>query len=196
LSLGLSLLFCLFYPSVRGRAGPIFATIIGGGLVSLTIPGFSDALIERLQSFGQGSNDGSLQERLDQFRSLWNLPDSSVIGSGMAPSGDAGIAGAMPVDGMLIACWLTMGLAVGAVCIAAFVWACGRMMVNAGRSGKRDAIALGALGCGFLLHIPFASLANGELGFLFWVFAAAACLPDRQDTPLHSGRSQTGYAHA
>lgn len=195
LSLGLSLLFCLFFPSVRGRAGPIFATIIGGGMVSLTIPGFSDALVERLESFGQGSNDGSLQERLDQFRTLWNQPDSSVIGSGMAPFGDAGIAGAMPIDGMLIACWLMMGLVVGAICISAFVWACGRMMVNAAQSGQRDAIALGALGCGFLLHIPFASLASGELGFLFWIFAAAACLPDRQDPRLNIRGSLTGRAH-
>ena len=44
-------------------------------------------------------------------------------------------------------------------------------------------MALGALGCGALLHIPLASLASGELGFMFWTFAALACIPEEADHP-------------
>ncbi len=181
LSLGLGLLFCLLFSGTRARAGMIFGAMFLGGMFALAIPGFSDALIDRVQTLGDGSDDGSLQGRLEQFVLLWNQPDSSLFGIGFTTGGDAGVAGAMAVDGMLIACWLTMGLVFGAVCVAAFVWACCRTMVNAWRSSRRDAVALGALGCGALLHIPLASLASGELGFMFWTFAAVACVPDEAE---------------
>lgn len=181
LSLGLGLLFCLLFSVTRARSGMIVGAMVLGGMFALTIPGFSDALIDRVQTLGDGGNDGSLQGRLQQFVILWNQPDSSLIGIGFTTGGDAGVAGAMAVDGMLIACWLGMGLVFGAICVAAFIWACCRTMVNAWRSGRRDAVALGALGCGALLHIPLASLASGELGFMFWTFAAIACIPDEAD---------------
>lgn len=181
LSLGLGLLFCLLFSATRARSGMIYAAMFLGGMFALAIPGFSDALIDRVQTLGDGSSDGSFQGRIEQFVILWNQPDSSLVGIGFTTGGDAGVAGSMAVDGMLIACWLGMGLVFGAICIAAFVWVCCRTMVNAGRSGRRDAVALGALGCGALLHIPLASLSSGELGFMFWTFAAVACIPDEVD---------------
>ena len=179
ISLFVGLLFSVFFSRTRPRAGFIFLGIFAGGAFALTVPPFSDVLIERLETLGQGSQDGSFQERLAQFVTLWNQPDSSLFGVGFTTS-DAGVAGTMPVDGMLIACWLMMGIFVGLICLAAFVWACGRMIRNAVTDRTPEAIVLGGLGCGALLQMPLASLASGELGFLFWTFAALACRPDRR----------------
>lgn len=178
IALALGLLFSLLFRGTRQRTSILFVAMMVGATFALAIPKFSDALVERFETFGQGSDDGSFQERLQQYTTLWSQPDSSLVGIGFSANGDAGVAGAMPVDGMLIACWLTMGLVVGPICIAAFLWACGRSIVNAFASGRRDAVALGALGCGALIQIPLASLASAELGFLFWTFFALACLPD------------------
>lgn len=180
ISLAVGLLFCLFFVRTRYRAGTILSAMAAAGAFAATIPPFSDVLEERLATLGQGSDDGSFQERLAQFVTLWNLPDSSLFGTGFTTA-DAGVAGQMPVDGMLIACWLMMGIFVGLICLAAFVCAAGRMIASAVEGQTPEAIVLGGLGCGALSQMPLASLASGELGFLFWSFAAIACLPGREE---------------
>ena len=53
----------------------------------------------------------------------------------------------MPVDGMIIACWLSMGIVVGLVCLTGLVWAVGkRPDRRMERSAGREAIVVGALG--------------------------------------------------
>lgn len=174
ISLFVGLVFCAFFSPTRWRAGLILAAMAGGGMVAATMPPFSDVLEERLATLGEGSQDGSFQERLAQFGTLWSQPDSSLFGVGFTTS-DAGVAGTMPVDGMLIACWVMMGIVFGLPCLAAFIWAAGRMIASAFHGRRAEAIVLGGLGCGALMQMPLASLASGELGFLFWTFAALAC---------------------
>ncbi len=174
ISLFVGLVFCLLFSPTRWRAGLILAAMAGAGMVAATMPPFSDVLEERLATLGQGSQDGSFQERLAQFATLWNQPDSSLFGVGFTTS-DAGVAGTMPVDGMFIASWVMMGIVFGLPCLAAFIWAAGRMIASAFRSPRAETIVLGGLGCGALMQMPLASLASGELGFLFWTFAALAC---------------------
>ena len=122
---------------------------------------------ERLASFGQGGQDGSAQERLQQYVTLWDLPDSSVVGIGFSTV-DVGTAGAMAVDGMIIACWLAMGIPVGILCLFGFVWAAALPIFEAFRARTAQAVVIAAFGLGALVQLPLANLAAGELGVLFW----------------------------
>jgi hypothetical protein len=185
LSLALGILFCTLFAKTRTRSGFILAALALGGMIALTIPEFNDALLARFQSFSEGTQDGSAQERLQEFVILWSEPWSSLFGVGFTV-GDPGVAGTMPVDGMIIACWLMMGMMVGFFCLSGFAWASTRMALNAFRSQRASAVVLGGLGCGSLLQMPLANISAAELGLLFWTFAAIACLPEQKSAERHT----------
>ena len=171
ISLAVSILFCLFFAGTRRRAGMILAGIGIAVLLAVLFTPFGDIVIDRLSTLSEGTHDGSAQERLEEFITLWNLPDSSVFGSGFTIT-DVGAAGAMPIDGMIIACWLSMGIVVGGFCLAALFWAIGNALAIAWIDPAPQAVVIGALALGALAQIPLANIASGEIGFLFWSFAA------------------------
>ena len=145
-------------------------------------PPFSDVIAERLESLSKGSQDGSSQERMEEFVTLWNLPDSGLMGSGFTIT-DAGQAGAMPIDGQIVANWVAMGIVVGLICLFALVWAAVQAIVEA-RRGTREAVVLGAMATCALVQLPLAGISSGELGVLFWTFAALAVCRDRNPAPV------------
>lgn len=171
ISLAVGVVFCLAFAATRGRALAILAGAVVLVVAAATLTPFGDVIGERLATLGEGSQDGSAQERIDQFVTLWNQWDSSLFGAGFTVT-DVGTAGAMPVDGMIIACWLTMGIVVGLVCLGALVAAALNTIVTAWRDGSPQAIVIGALGCGALSQLPLANLTAAESGFMFWTFAA------------------------
>jgi O-Antigen ligase len=173
ISFTIGMLFCMLFSATRKRASTMVLGILGIVAVTVTLPPFADVISDRLASVSQGTKDDSAQERLDEYAQLWSQPDSSLFGTGFTV-GDVGAAGTMPVDGMIIACWLTMGIVVGLLCLAALIWAAWSMIAVAWRDGQPETIIIGALGCGALAQLPLASLTSGELGFLFWTFAALA----------------------
>ncbi|WFR98560.1 O-antigen ligase family protein [Rhizobium tumorigenes] len=169
LSLILALIFCLAFTSTRLKAQAIAIFLVLAGAVAVTIPPFSDVIGERLATLGQGSQDGSFQERLVQYYTLWMQPDSSVIGNGFTVT-DVGSAGQMPIDGMIIACWITMGIVVGILCLCSFGWAISNAVVRSLVQRSRQAVMIGAMAMGSLLQIPLANITAAEAGFLFWSF--------------------------
>lgn len=173
LSLAVGVLFCILFAATRIRAAVALFGILGMLIVASTLPPFSDAIAVRLATLGDGSQDDSARERMEQFVTLWNQWDSSLFGVGFTVT-DVGSAGAMPVDGMIITCWLTMGIIVGLVCLSGLIWAAANAAAAAWRGGRREAIIVGALGCSALFQLPFANIASGEIGFLFWTFAVLA----------------------
>lgn len=170
ISLAVSILFCLLFSATRRRAGMILVGIGVAVLLAIVLTPFGDLVAERLSTLGEGIQDGSAQERLGEFVTLWNLPDSSLFGSGFTIT-DVGAAGAMPIDGMIIACWLSMGIVVGAICLTALLWAIGNAVSLAWTDSARDAVVIGALASGALAQMPLANITSGENGFLFWTFA-------------------------
>ncbi|MFD0937455.1 O-antigen ligase domain-containing protein, partial [Methylobacterium trifolii] len=170
LSLSVGVLFCCLFSVTRGRA----VTTIGAILVALVLAGtltpFGEVIGDRFATFGDGAKDDSAQERLEQFVTLWNRPDSGLFGSGFTIT-DVGSAGAMAIDGTVIACWLTFGIVVGLLCLFGLVWAAANAILAAFRHGSREAIVVGALACGGLVQMPLAGISSGELGVLFWTFA-------------------------
>jgi hypothetical protein len=152
LSLAVGVLFCLLFQNTRKQAAIIALGAIGAIVIAATLPPFSDVVSERLATLGEGAADGSAQERLDQYLSLWNQTDSSLFGVGFTTI-DVGTAGAVAVDGMIISCWLIMGIVIGLFCLSALVWAALNMVATAWRDGRRDAMVIGAIGCGALVQL-------------------------------------------
>ncbi|CCD89075.1 conserved membrane protein of unknown function [Bradyrhizobium sp. ORS 285] len=171
ISLAVGLLFCLLFAETRRRAGLILVSLAVAVILAATLTPFGDVVADRLSSLGEGTKDGSAQERLQEFVTLWNLPDSSLFGTGFTIT-DVGAAGAMPVDGMIIACWLTMGIVIGGFCLTALFWAIGNALAAAWSDRSPDAVIVGALALGALVQLPLANITSGENGFLFWTFAA------------------------
>jgi hypothetical protein len=170
--------FCLLFSATRFRAvGAIGASIIMI-LIALATP-FSEVIVERFNSFTEGSNDGSARERLDEFITLWNMPTSNLFGVGFSNI-DVGVAGTMPVDGVFVACWLSMGIIVGLICIYAVFLACANAIVAAFGSERRTAIVAGGLALGSIVHFPLAEIIAGEAGFLFWTFVVLVQGPQAQ----------------
>lgn len=170
ISLAVSILFCLLFAGTRRRAGMILVGIGIAVLLAVLFTPFGDIVADRLSTLSEGTQDGSAQERLEEFVTLWNLPDSSLFGSGFTIT-DVGAAGAMPIDGMIIACWLSMGIMVGGFCLAALFWAIGNALAIAWSDRAPEAVVIGALALGALSQMPLANITSGENGFLFWTFA-------------------------
>jgi hypothetical protein len=171
ISLAVGIAFCLLFAQTRRRAGVIVVGIAVAVLLAATLTPFGDVVGERLSSLSEGTQDGSAQERLEEFLTLWNMPDSSLFGSGFTVT-DVGSAGAMPIDGMIIACWLAMGIVVGGLCLTGLIWAIGNALAVALTERTTEAVIVGALALGALAQLPLANITSGENGFLFWTFVA------------------------
>lgn len=182
IALAVGVLFCLFFTASRRRAGIILAGILAAAVIAATATPFGEVISERLVSLADGVRDDSAQERLDQYLTLWTMWDSSLFGIGFTTS-DVGTAGAMAVDGVVIALWLSAGMIVGMIGLAGILWATGNAIVAPWRDGRPEVIMLGALACGALVQLPLANLTSGESGFLFWTFAVLATLPPRASLP-------------
>ncbi|HZO46473.1 MAG TPA: O-antigen ligase domain-containing protein [Xanthobacteraceae bacterium] len=176
--LALGIVFCLMFATTRVRAGVILLGLVAAVVIAAVATPFGEVIADRLGTLTEVSGDDSAEERLDQFLMLWNMPDSSLFGSGFTTS-DVGTAGTMAIDGMIIACWLMMGMVVGMICLSALVWTAVNAIGAAWRDPRPEAIMVGALGCTALLQLPLANLTAGEFGFLFWTFAVLATLPPR-----------------
>jgi hypothetical protein len=175
ITLALGVLFCMLFQSTRKRAVTTAVGITGAGLAAILFTPFGEVITDRLQSLGSGTEDGSGNERLEEFITLWNMPNSMVGGSGFSVV-DAGVAGAMPVDGQIVANWLTLGIPVGLLCLAAYMWVGFWATSAAWRIPTREGVVLGALAFGaILIQMPLASIGSGEMGVLFWMLAAIAC---------------------
>ncbi|MGY2046815.1 O-antigen ligase domain-containing protein [Methylobacterium sp. JK268] len=163
--------FCLLFAVTRGRALGIIAGATAAIGFSAAFTPFGETIGDRLSSFGEGSRDGSARERLEEFVTLWNWPDSGLVGTGFT-MGDVGSAGTMPIDGMIVTCWAAMGIVVGLCCLAALVWAPALAIRAAWRDPRRETVVLGSLACGTLIQLPLTNLTSGELGVLFWLLLA------------------------
>jgi O-antigen ligase len=175
LALALGVLFCMFFHATRRRAVMTGSGIAAAAAAAVLFTPFGETITNRLQSLGSGAEDGSGAERLEEFVTLWNTPDSMVAGTGFSFT-DAGVAGAMPIDGQIIASWLTFGIPVGLLSLAAYLWVACWSVSAAWRMPSREGVVLGALALGaILIHMPLTSIASGEISAMFWMIFAMAC---------------------
>jgi hypothetical protein len=180
LSVAVAVIFCLLFAATRRRAAIILLCLTGAAVLAATLTPFADAIGERLATLSEGTQDDSAQERFEQFVTLWSQWDSSLFGVGFTTT-DVGSAGAMAVDGMIISCWLAMGIVAGLLCLSGIIWAAANAVAAAWHGRRPEAVIVGALGCSALAQLPLANISSGELGFLFWTFAALASFGPRHD---------------
>ncbi|WP_316185948.1 MULTISPECIES: O-antigen ligase family protein [unclassified Bradyrhizobium] len=179
ITLAVGVLFCMLFPATRRRAVSITVGLVGAVIVTVMFTPFAEVITSRLESLGSASQDSSGSERLDEFVTLWNAPNSMVLGSGFTIT-DVGVAGAMPIDGQIIASWVTMGIPVGLICLAAYVWVGLAATGAAWRIPTREGAVLGALAISALLiQLPLTSISSGEVSALFWMLVAMACPLDQ-----------------
>jgi hypothetical protein len=177
ISLAASALFCVFFAKTRAKAGAALLMLAAVVIAALLLTPFDDVIADRLATLGDTSNDGSAQERLFEFQVLWDRPGGGLLGVGF-PAIDTGTAGAIPIDGMFAISWACMGIVVGLVGLASLIALIIGAMARAPKSGEREGILLGALAFGWLVQLPLAGIAYGEIGFLFWMtIAMAMCIP-------------------
>lgn len=178
LGLALEILFCLLFTQTRRRAGMILVATAIAVVLAATLTPFGDIIADRLSSLGEGSQDGSAQERAQEFVTLWNQPDSSLFGTGFGFN-DVAVAGAMPVDGVIVASWLYMGIVVGGIFVMAMIWTIINAVLPVLSNPSMSAVIVAALALGALWQLPLSNIASGESGFLFWSFVVLlASRPD------------------
>lgn len=179
IALALGVLFCMFFSSTRKRALSTALGIGGAAFAAILFTPFGDTISTRLESLGGGAEDGSGRERLEEFVTLWNTPDSMMMGSGFTVT-DVGVAGAMPIDGQIVASWITLGIPIGLLCLTAYVCAATWATSAAWRMPTREGVVLGALAFGaILIQMPLTGVSSGEVSVLFWMLVAMACPIDR-----------------
>lgn len=195
ITLAAGVLFCLLFAPTRMRALSISAGLAGAVVVTLLFTPFGEAITSRFETLGSVMRDSSGTERLDEYITLWNAPNSMVLGNGFTIT-DVGVAGAMPIDGQIIACWVTMGIPVGLICLTAYIWVALVATGAAWRTPTREGVVLGALALSALLiQLPLTSIASGEVSALFWMLVAMACPTDQTadaQLAVASPQHQTG----
>jgi hypothetical protein len=75
--------------------------------------------------------------------------------------------------------WMSMGIPLGLLAIAALLLVIHRAISRAFQWPCVSNVLLGGLGLGFLIQLPLASIVAGELGFLFWLLTGVATIPPR-----------------
>ncbi len=173
ISLVVGVLFCLCFSAVRQRAALTGMILAVTAVLAIAFTPFGDLIGDRLATLGNGGDDGSAQERLQEFVTLWTLPDSGLIGEGFGTV-DTGTPGEKPIDCMIISCWQSFGIVVGLVCLSALLLVTGRAIMPTFKYASRESVVLGGLACGWLVQMPLGNIASGELGFLFWTACVLA----------------------
>ena len=169
ISLAFGIAFCLLFAITRRRAAGMALAITAAIMLAATLTPFGEMIGDRLATFNQGAQDGSAQERLGEYTSLWTQPDSQLVGAGFSTV-DVGSAGVMPIDGTIVVCWVAMGIVVGLICLFGVVWAIFNAISASMHDRRREAILGGALAFGALTQIRSPASRRAELGFLFWAF--------------------------
>ncbi|HLG79972.1 MAG TPA: O-antigen ligase domain-containing protein [Bradyrhizobium sp.] len=186
ITLAVGVLFCMAFQPTRKRALLTTIAILGVAVAAVVITPFGDVITSRFQSLGSISEDSSGSERLEEFFTLWNAPDSTLLGAGFTIT-DVGVAGALPIDGQIIASWVTMGIPVGLICLSAYVWVSLRATSAAWRMPTREGVVLGSLAfSALLIQMPLTGVASGEVSALFWMLIAMACPIGQEAGRLHT----------
>jgi hypothetical protein len=175
ITLAVGIVFCMAFQPTRKRALLTTIAVLGAAVAAIVVTPFGDVITSRFESLGSISQDSSGSERLEEFVTLWNAPDSTVLGAGFTIT-DVGVAGAMPIDGQIIASWVTMGIPVGLICLSAYVWISLRATSAAWRIPTREGVVLGSLAFSALvIQMPLTGVASGEVSALYWMLIALAC---------------------
>jgi hypothetical protein len=193
LALLFGVLFCVIYPATRRRSVLVGLTLFGAAVLALGSTEFGDVLSQRFDSLGALSNDGSLAARIAEFATFYARAGDFAFGDGLAainqPDNPIG-----PLDGTMMQVFVGMGLFVGSICISALLWALRRALVHISLLSGAEMVVAAAVVLGEIVQLPFASITDGELGFLFWTMVGIASAQQAAGFSAEIGLPQT-HAH-
>ena len=157
----------------------VMATV--AGILSAMDPRIADALVGRLSSVGNLSEDRSAQSRQELYRSMPTLMEKYPLGLGIGGIGHGAVAGNngntdadfVTVDGGPIAIYLALGWVAGTVYFVGLFVVVGAALLAAKRSRSPPALALAITALGELATLPFTNLV-GLQGLIIWLPAAYA----------------------
>ena len=187
-ALALGLLLGLCHGRTVRRAAILLGAValLAAAIVLLTPAG--EAGGERSSPYGSTASDASGQERLAGYAELLDADGGTLWGNGFG-STDVMRAGASAQDGQLLVTWFLMGLIVGIIEVSALLWIAFLGIRGAWRNDTLEGVAVAGIIAGMLVQSPLAAVSAGEIGFLFWSFAAiGAALP----SSLRNAHSRLG----
>lgn len=193
LALIFGVLFCVIYPATRRRSVLVGLMLFGAAIIALGSTEFGSELAQRFDTLGSLSSDGSLAARMDQFRSFYARAGDFVFGQGLVAISDVNSNPIGVLDGTMMQMFVGMGLFVGSICISSLFLAMFRAMSRIGLRSEAGLVVAGAVVLGEIVQMPFASITDGELGFLFWVMVGIASAREPLRLAMH-GASPRSYA--
>jgi hypothetical protein len=165
---------CGLFSRLRGRAVILVAAVLAAAALALSTTEMGDVVAERLATLGGSpAEDGSGQERLQQYVIIYTNSERYLVGQGLALL-RAPFNGIAPVDGDVVAAMLTMGLVVGSIFLLAVVWAGVQALLRIRATDSPELLVACAFIAGLLPQLPLTGISSGEIGLLFWLFVGIA----------------------
>ena len=135
LSLAFGLLFCTLFSSTRRRASGVLLGTFAVVALAATMTPFGDVISERVATFAEGAQDGSAQERLEEFtrsESVGQLFIRNWLFDLGRRFGRKNAGRRHDYES-----WLSMGIVVGLVCLSGIVAVAANTVVTAWRERGR-----------------------------------------------------------
>jgi hypothetical protein len=173
-SLLFAVLFCVIYPATRRRSVLVTVMLAGAAILALGSLEFGSELSQRFDTLGSLSNDGSLAARWAQATMFYAQASDFAFGDGVVAMSNLNDNSIGVLDGTVMQVFVGMGLFVGALCIGSLVLAAFRAMGRTSLRSDAVTVVAAAVVLGEIVQIAFATITDGELGFLFWTMVGIA----------------------
>ena len=163
-----SILICLLFKKLRGRAALLLACLMAGVVFALLFTSFGDVVGQRLTSLNSNvSDDGSGGARLEDYSHVFNGNDLTyLVGVGFGSFHDSRMNA---LDGLLLSSAVTMGLVFGTLQAVMVLFIGARSAINVRPESDPMRLVACALLAGSLVTFLLTNIAIGEIGFLYWM---------------------------
>lgn len=172
IAVAISMIFCLFFNSTRGRAFQFITLLFFVGAVAILVTPFGPELSDRLMTLtGDPAQDGSGHERLHEYVHLYTDQSRYIFGNGLSGKvmADPDMLG---IDGQPIASAFVMGIFVGNIHLLSFIWACLQSVFPTRKSASPIWLVAGAFVLGNVFVLPLVAIAGGEMSVPVWILVA------------------------
>ncbi len=174
LSLLFSVLFGMIYPATRRRGVLVVVILAGAAILALGSTEFGNELSQRFDTLGALGNDGSLAARWQQFTEFYGQANNFAFGDGLVAMSNLNDNPIGVLDGTMMQVFVGMGLFVGSICIGSLFLAAFLAIGRISLRSEAVLVVAAAVVLGEIVQVAFATITDGELGFLFWTMVGIA----------------------
>ncbi len=189
-----SILICLIFKKLRGRAAVLLICLIVGVMFALLFTSFGDVVAQRLTSLNSNvSDDGSGGARLEDYSHVFSGNDLTyLVGVGFGSFHDSRMNA---LDGLLLSSAVTMGIVFGTVQTVMVLFLGARSAVNVRPDDASMRLVACALLAGSLVTFLLTNISIGEIGFLYWMMVGVLGSAEKSQASrvVHPSRSLEPY---